>query len=206
MALSKIQAESMNLADTYAFTGTVSGAGDANDVKLISSGSIPDSSTITFNTSNFPSTYRSHLMILELRRPSGSYNGGQIRIEYSANNGSSYVTGICNYSFYQNFSGWGANNTGTSHGRGTNFIEVGHDGLINKHGMYIFDWQGLNRSVVKNIAFRVIKPNHDTSPQAWNGTVGIGGVDDSSSSNNAIKMYHTGGSLLEGDYRIYGRL
>ena len=27
MALSKIQAESMNLADTYAFTGTVSGAG-----------------------------------------------------------------------------------------------------------------------------------------------------------------------------------
>ena len=27
MALSKIQAESMNLADTFAFTGTVSGAG-----------------------------------------------------------------------------------------------------------------------------------------------------------------------------------
>ncbi len=27
MALSKIQAESLNLADTYAFTGTVSGAG-----------------------------------------------------------------------------------------------------------------------------------------------------------------------------------
>ena len=26
MALSKIQAESMNLADTYAFTGTISGA------------------------------------------------------------------------------------------------------------------------------------------------------------------------------------
>jgi hypothetical protein len=27
MALSKIQAESMNLADTYAFSGTVSGTG-----------------------------------------------------------------------------------------------------------------------------------------------------------------------------------
>lgn len=34
MALSKIQAESMNLADTYAFTGTVSGAGK---MELISS-------------------------------------------------------------------------------------------------------------------------------------------------------------------------
>ena len=30
MALSKIQAESMNLADTFAFTGTVSGAGGIN--------------------------------------------------------------------------------------------------------------------------------------------------------------------------------
>jgi hypothetical protein len=30
MALSKIQAESMNLADTYAFTGTVSGVGVGN--------------------------------------------------------------------------------------------------------------------------------------------------------------------------------
>ena len=27
MAISKIQSESMNLADTFAFTGTVSGAG-----------------------------------------------------------------------------------------------------------------------------------------------------------------------------------
>ena len=30
MALSKIQAESMNLADTYTFTGSVSGAGGVN--------------------------------------------------------------------------------------------------------------------------------------------------------------------------------
>jgi hypothetical protein len=36
MALSKIQSESMNLADTFAFTGTVSGAGN---MSLISSGS-----------------------------------------------------------------------------------------------------------------------------------------------------------------------
>ena len=31
MALSKIQAESMNLADTYAFSGTVTGAGDRSE-------------------------------------------------------------------------------------------------------------------------------------------------------------------------------
>ena len=30
MAITKIQSESMNLADTYAFTGTVTGAGGVN--------------------------------------------------------------------------------------------------------------------------------------------------------------------------------
>jgi len=31
MAITKIQSESLNLADTYAFTGTVTGAGESND-------------------------------------------------------------------------------------------------------------------------------------------------------------------------------
>ena len=30
MAISKIQSESLNLADTFAFTGTVTGAGESN--------------------------------------------------------------------------------------------------------------------------------------------------------------------------------
>ena len=37
MAISKIQAESMNLADTYSFTGTATGAGD--EAKILSFGS-----------------------------------------------------------------------------------------------------------------------------------------------------------------------
>jgi hypothetical protein len=40
MALSKIQAESMNLADTYAFSGTVSGTPDTSDMKLLLSDTI----------------------------------------------------------------------------------------------------------------------------------------------------------------------
>ena len=206
MALSKIQAESMNLADTYAFTGTVSGAGEDNDVKLISSGAIGATTTITFNTSNFSNTYFSHQMILELRMPSGSYNGGEVRLEFSTDNLSSYVTGICNFSYYRHFSGWPSNQTGTAHTRGGNYIEIGHDGLINTEGQYILDWTGLNRGIYKNVTYRVSKPNHDTSPQAWNGTHGIGGINTTSSSNNSMKIYHSGGASLQGDYRIYGRL
>jgi len=40
MAISKIQAESMNLADTYAFSGTVSGTPDTSDMKLLLSATI----------------------------------------------------------------------------------------------------------------------------------------------------------------------
>jgi len=53
MALSKIQAESMNLADTYAFTGTVSGAGGITEADMfILSSSYVASSGVNFITSN----------------------------------------------------------------------------------------------------------------------------------------------------------
>ena len=50
MSISKIQAESMNLADTYAFTGTVTGAADLSSLNAtnLTSGTIPDA--------RFPST------------------------------------------------------------------------------------------------------------------------------------------------------
>ena len=59
MAITKIQSESLNLADTYAFTGTVTGAGGVNtpafEAKLSSSQSLSDAvaSKINFNTEIF---------------------------------------------------------------------------------------------------------------------------------------------------------
>ena len=52
MAIDKIQAESINLADTFAFTGTVSGAGKVLQVVHVESNSaISSSSTIPADTS-----------------------------------------------------------------------------------------------------------------------------------------------------------
>ena len=59
MAITKIQSESMNLADTYAFTGTVTGAGESNVpafyAYLSSSQDINDSTNtkVQFNTELF---------------------------------------------------------------------------------------------------------------------------------------------------------
>ena len=59
MAIDKIQSESINLADNFAFTGTVTGAGGANTpafkARLSSDQTVADSTdtTIAFNTEKF---------------------------------------------------------------------------------------------------------------------------------------------------------
>jgi len=62
MALSKIQAESMNLADTYAFTGTVSGAGEANDYVHLST---TNSTNVASVDLSYGSGYGSHIVIVK---------------------------------------------------------------------------------------------------------------------------------------------
>ena len=49
MALSKIQAESMNLADTFAFSGVVSGAGGGKLLQMQTLNETSDTGTITAN-------------------------------------------------------------------------------------------------------------------------------------------------------------
>ncbi len=60
MAITKIQSESMNLADTYAFTGTVTGAGESNTpaFSVYASSGISNIGTgtetlVPFNTENY---------------------------------------------------------------------------------------------------------------------------------------------------------
>ena len=62
MALSKIQAESMNLADTYAFTGTVSGAGETNDMKLVETTTVTSSNVASVDFENLSTDYN-HFII-----------------------------------------------------------------------------------------------------------------------------------------------
>jgi len=63
MALSKIQAESMNLADTYAFTGTVSGAGEPSDFVHISTSSGTSLNELEFT--NFSTDYGMHILFFK---------------------------------------------------------------------------------------------------------------------------------------------
>ena len=62
MPLSKIQSESMNLADNYAFTGTVSGAGGL--VKLLTQSNVSAQGTYDINSTYINSTYDDYFFIL----------------------------------------------------------------------------------------------------------------------------------------------
>jgi hypothetical protein len=60
MALSKIQAESMNLADTYAFSGTVSGASDFVHISTSSGTSLNE-----LEFTNFSTDYGMHILFFK---------------------------------------------------------------------------------------------------------------------------------------------
>ena len=64
MPFNKIIAESMDLTDTYAFTGTVSGAGDVSNLVQVSSVSLGSSGAYAHN-GIFSSTYDTYLITLD---------------------------------------------------------------------------------------------------------------------------------------------
>ena len=107
MALSKIQAESMNLADTFAFTGTVTGTN--NLVKLAQTSVTSSVGSVEFNSSIMDSsTYRNFYFTFNSARcVNGNYD---LRLRFSSDNISSFMTTIGQYKYEQI--------NGTDNGRG----------------------------------------------------------------------------------------
>ena len=91
MALSKIQAESMNLADTYAFTGTVSGAGK---MELISSDTT-GASNVAYSDITLSQNTDYHHQILIVN---GYYNGNDSQdMSWETIEGGSAITASSSY-------------------------------------------------------------------------------------------------------------
>lgn len=92
MALSKIQAESMNLADTYAFTGTVSGAGA---MELISSDNTGATSVTSADITLSQSTDYHHQILVV----NGIYNSAAVDTFWYMIEGGSVVNSTNAYGF-----------------------------------------------------------------------------------------------------------
>ena len=138
MALSKIQAESMNLADTYAFTGTVSGAGGVNTPAFYAvmsgsnqTGMSPNTNTkVQFSSEVYDSDNAYDTSNYRFVVPSGKagkyFIGANLNFGSTSSGRSSYICVYKNGSQYQQFGHffW------TNYGSVPNIIEGTQDYVV----------------------------------------------------------------------------
>ncbi len=86
-SLSKIKANSLNLAGTFGFTGTVSGLADETPLVLISTFTSDGSDATASFTSGIDSTYKEYLFIFNNLHPSAGTN---LQFNGSIDTGSNY--------------------------------------------------------------------------------------------------------------------
>jgi hypothetical protein len=127
MALSKIQAESMNLADTYAFSGTVSGTPTTR--KLLRTITISsNTNSISFvhgaNGVVLDSTYSRYEITVDSAVPSAT-DAPQLILIVSTNGGSSYhTTDAYNSTYHRHYSNGSATGNDSAY---VNDFALNHD-------------------------------------------------------------------------------
>jgi hypothetical protein len=134
MPLSKIQAESMNLADNYAFTGTVSGAGG---------GKVIQQQFATFNNSgtSITSSSLTSTNITDSITPTASNSKIMIMVEIPVwgqvnTSGSNDWWLRCDFALYRNSSSLVSSRIQSGSGKSAGFSTYGHTMSLNT-----FIWQ-----------------------------------------------------------------
>jgi hypothetical protein len=98
-SLSKIKANSLNLAGTYGFSGTVTGLADETPLVLLSTFTSDGSdSNATFNSSLITSTYKEYLFVFNNIHPGTDY--AAFAFNGSIDNGSNYNVAKTSSNFY----------------------------------------------------------------------------------------------------------
>ena len=99
-SLSKIKANSLNLAGTFGFTGTVSGLADETPLVLISTFTSDGSDATASFTSGIDSTYKEYLFIFNNIHASASGADALFQFQGSSNTGSAYGVAITSTAFF----------------------------------------------------------------------------------------------------------
>lgn len=197
MALSKIQAESMNLADTYAFTGTVSGAGQMVLLQTITASADTE---IDF-TGQFTSTYKNYELHGTNVHVSG--DGTHIGMRYFVG-GAIKSDSHYRYTRIRMYSG-SATVSGFNEQTDTDFAMIGGESVGNGTGensnfkITIFDPLGTdNYKMFKSeVSYTDLTPdsgqNH-ASGHYKNGTAALTGV----------RIFPNSGNIATGEFKLYG--
>ena len=197
MALSKIQAESMNLADTYAFSGTVSGT--PQGLTLLQTTTISSAvSAVTIGSSSlFSSTYDVYLIRGNFKPATDGANGW-LKVRTSGGLQSS------GYRLNRMWQYAGAGTVNTDNSTGANQInEAFGQSLSNTHGatFEMFMSQPSSTSVYKPISIKTV--GFDTSNNSAQHVVGgawTGGTD----AITGIEVYFNSGNVASGLITLHG--
>ena len=204
MALSKIQAESMNLADTYAFSGTVSGAGTKILLRDITISSATSSVEFVHGSNGvvLDSTYSRYEITLDSVIP--ATNASELRVFLSSNSGSSYFgNSAYNCTFRRHY----------SNGSSTGVDAVYANDMVLKHDDNISNTAnqgGVTGTIIADnlgTAHRTVFNGNFFSYGAGNyylHTNCIGAYESNSTTINAIKVAWSSGDIASGRFKLYG--
>ena len=198
MALSKIQAESMNLADTYAFTGTVSGAGDMKLLQSTSETSGASSIGVTFSTTGY-----NNFLIQGIDLHQTSTAGGFF-LKVSTDSGSNFVNNIhCMCWNTQHNANANINSGGT--------LQTDGNGGAN---LLIFDDTGSGKNMFQaTLSNPVISGSNplingiascDKTTSNYFQMTQYASVYNTTSAINNITIVHSSGNNIKGNLKIYG--
>jgi hypothetical protein len=208
-SLSKIKANSLNLAGTFGFTGTVSGLADETPLVLISTFTSDGSdATATFTSSHITSTYKEYMFVFNNIHP--ETNQKYLRFHPSIDNGSNYNLSLTSAMFtaYHREDGGGltaleyASGFDTASGS-THYISAdtgsnNDDGVSGIMRLY----NPSSTTFVKHYHIQTVTSSGDGTQYAYN-VLGSGYVNTTSAVNN-VKFDFNSGEIQGGTIDLFG--
>ena len=203
MAIDKIQASSINLADTYAFTGTVSGT---SDIVLIKTVTVSTSvSAVEFKNGVdgvvLDSTYTNY-------KVTGSdfdttVSGDEMLGQISSDTGSSYKTSGYRGTSNQTYNNGSA--SGTAVHNWTNGIQLTRNMDNNATETGYFEWTINNPSTASLQPLLSIGTNRDNDTTAYANLYISGGFyNDTNIIVDAVRVISSSGNIDGGVFKLYG--
>lgn len=194
MALSKIQSESVNLADNFAFTGTVSGAGNMISVASGSSTTNAGSLEIGLNYSS----YEHFLLVLNLKGTSTS-SSQNLDVRWKRD-GQSYDTGSSDYSVSGHYlDGNTARNANTSNTMELFWTNYPATNWVSS----IWFWNVGNTTKQNKLQSNILKAKSDGN----SAYISYGSLNNETNNLNKIietQFFFTAGDIDEHAYQLYG--
>ena len=205
MALIKIKSESMNLADDYAFTGTVTGAGTNGRFNLLATTTVTSAvSDVSFGSSYITSTYKSYF--LEIFDTQPTVDNVQVWMSLTTDNFSTEYLDQINVGTRINMNASGTEDASNFSVKQTTSQHIG----LSSRGAYTAGERNVS------LKFQLWNPTDTTCKTYWDwrilmynydgyyGNETGAGMTQGNDNVNGIRFKFQSGNIAKGTFKLYG--